>query len=258
MNRIGVLTFLLSAVTLFPQLAQAQGGSNRAWQNDVFLYGLAASISGDAQLGPVQQPVDVSFSDILDNLQMVFMGSYRGSSERFSVVADVIYLGLGNSSDTGLVRRADLDSLVVDITGGYRFSPIVEAFAGLRVTDLSTKVGLGDPVITELEGSDIFYDPVVGVRVLTPLSQNGRWWLQARGDIGGFGASMDFTWQAMANVGFKPTERISIFGGYRALGQDFKDAGGSERFSLDVTYYGPLFGVGFHLLRMVKTQSEEL
>ncbi len=246
MNRIGVLTFLLSAVTLFPQLAQAQGQSSRAWQNDVFLYGLAASVSGDAQFGPVQLPVDVSFSDILDNLQMGFMGGYRGSSERFSVVADVIYLGLGNSSDTGLVRRADLDSLVVDITGGYRFSPIVEAFAGLRVTDLSTKVGLGDPVITELEGSDTFYDPVVGVRVLTPLSQNGRWWLQARGDIGGFGASMDFTWQAMANVGFKPTERISIFGGYRALGQDFKDAGGSERFSLDVTYYGPVFGVGFH------------
>ncbi len=247
MNRIGFLTFLLSAVTLFPQLAQAQGQSNRAWRNDVFLYGLASSISGDAQLGgPVQLPVDVSFSDILDNLQMGFMGGYRGSSERFSVVADVIYLGLGNSSDTGLVRRADLDQLIVDVTGGYRFSSIVEAFAGLRVTDLSTKVGLEDPVITELEGSDTFYDPVVGVRVLTPLSQNGRWWLQARGDIGGFGASMDFTWQAMANVGFKPAEWISIFGGYRAFGQDFKDAGGSERFSLDVTYYGPLFGLGFH------------
>jgi hypothetical protein len=41
MNRIGVLTFFLSAVILFPQLAQAQGQSNRAWQNDVFLYGLA-------------------------------------------------------------------------------------------------------------------------------------------------------------------------------------------------------------------------
>jgi hypothetical protein len=145
-----------------------------------------------------------------------------------------------------LVRRADLDQLIVDITGGYRFSPIVEAFAGLRVTDLSTKVGLGDPVVTELKGSDTFYDPVIGTRLLTPLSQNGRWWLQARGDIGGFGASMDFTWQAMANIGFKPTERISIFGGYRALGQDFKDAGGSERFSLDVIYHGPVFGLGFH------------
>ncbi len=246
MNRIRVLTFLLSAVTLFPQFAQAQGPSNRAWQNDVFLYGLAGSISGDAQFGPVQQPVDVSFGDILDNLQMGFMGGYRGSSERFSVAADFVYLALGNASTTGLVRRADLDQFIADLTGGYRFSSGVEAFAGLRVTDLSTKVGLGDPVITELEGSDTFYDPVVGVRILTPLSQDGRWWIQARGDIGGFGASMDFTWQAIANVGFKPTEWISIFGGYRALGQDFKDAGTNERFDLDVTYYGPLFGVGFH------------
>ncbi len=50
----------------------------------------------------------------------------------------------------------------------------------------------------------------------------------------------------MANVGFKPAERISLFGGYRALGQDFKDAGGSEKFGMDVTYKGPLFGVVFH------------
>ncbi len=246
MNRIGFFTFLFSVVTLFPQLAQAQAQSDLGWQNDVFLYGFAASISGDVQVGPVQQPVGVSFGDILNNLQMGFMGGYRGSSERFSVVADVVFLALGNASTTGLVRRADLDQLIVDITGGYRFSSGVEAFAGLRVTDLTTKLGLGDPVITELEGSDTFYDPVVGVRVLTPLSQNGRWWLQARGDIGGFGASMDFTWQAMANVGFKPAEWISIFGGYRALGQDFKDAGANERFSLDVTYFGPLFGLGFH------------
>ncbi len=73
-----LVTLFLSAVALFPQLAQAQGQSNRAWKNDIFLYGLAASISGDAQLGPVQLPVDVSFSDILDNLQMGFMGGYRG------------------------------------------------------------------------------------------------------------------------------------------------------------------------------------
>ena len=50
----------------------------------------------------------------------------------------------------------------------------------------------------------------------------------------------------MANVGFKPVKWISIFGGYRALGQDFKDAGAREKFGLDVTYRGPVFGVAFH------------
>ena len=104
MNRIGFLTLLFSVGTLFPQLGQAQGRSDRAWQNDVFLYGLATSIDGEARFGPVEQPVDVSFSDILDNLQMGFMGGYRGSSERFSVVVDAIFFALGKSADTGLVR----------------------------------------------------------------------------------------------------------------------------------------------------------
>ena len=224
-DHIGFLTLLLSVVTLFPQLGRAQGRSDRAWQNDVFLYGLATSIGGESRFGPVEQPVDVSFSDILDNLQMGFMGGYRGSSERFSVVADAIFFALGNSRETGLVRRADLDQFILDITGAYRFSPVLEAFAGVRVTDLSTKVGLGDPLRLEFKGSDIFYDPIFGARLITPLGENGRWWLQARGDIGGFGISMDSTWQVMANVGFKPTERFSIFGGYRAVGQDFKDSG---------------------------------
>ena len=230
---------LLSVLTLFPQLGRAQGRSDRAWQNEVFLYGMATSIGGDARFGRVEQPVDVSFSEILDNLEMAFMGGYRGSAERFSVVADVVFLGLGKSHDTGEVRRADLDQLIVDITGAYRFSPVLEAFAGVRVTDLSTKVGLGEPLRSELEGSDTFYDPIIGARIRTPLSQNGRWWLQARGDIGGFGASMDSTWQAMANIGFKPADWISLFGGYRALGQDFKDTGGSEKFGMHITYQGP-------------------
>ena len=57
---------------------------------------------------------------------------------------------------------------------------------------------------------------------------------------------MDSTWQAMANLGFKPAESISIFGGYRALGQDFDNAGDSEKFGLNVTYHGPVVGLRFH------------
>jgi hypothetical protein len=243
-GRVTALVFSVAA--LFPQLAEAQGRSDREWQNNVFVYGLLPAINGDARVGPIEQPVDVSIGEFLDNLQMGFMGAYRGSTDRFSVVADFAFFGLGNTSDSGLVRRVDLDQLIVDVTGGYRFSPNVEAFAGLRVTDLSTKFGLGDPLRREFEPSKTFYDPIFGARVITPLEEGRKWWLQARGDIGGFGASMDFTWQAMANIGFKPSEWISIWGGYRALGQDFDEVGPQERFAMDVTYHGPLFGVGFH------------
>jgi len=250
---VRIVAVVVAVVALISEVGFAQGGSDREWQSNAFVYGLAVSISGDARLGPIEQPVDVSFGDILDNLQMGFMGAYRGNNERFSVGADLIYLALGNSKDTGLVRRADLDMLVFDVTAGYRFSPVFEAFGGLRVTDLSTKVGLVDPLLPlpnpptrEFGGSKTFYDPIFGARVFVPLDQKEKWWLQARGDIGGFGAGMDLTWQAMANVGFKPSEWISIWGGFRALGQDFDDVGQQERFGMDVTYYGPAFGLGLH------------
>jgi len=244
MKRAGVVALVVTIVISFSQLAHAQERPDREWQNSISVYGFAASITGETRL--TEQAIDVGFGDILGNLNMVLMGGYRCNNDRFSLMADLIYIGLGDSKDTGLVRQADLDELIVDVTAGYRFSPIIEAFAGLRITDLSTKIGLGDPLRREFESSKTFYDPIFGARVIVPLDQARKWWLQGRGDIGGFGASMDFTWQAMAHVGYKPSEWISIWGGYRALGQDFDGAGEREKFGMTLTYHGPLFGLGFH------------
>ncbi len=160
MKRTGGVAVVVAVLALFSEVGYAQGRSDREWQNNVVFYGLAASISGDARLGPIEQPVDVSFGDILDNLQMGFMGAYRVNNERFSVTADLIYLALGNSKDTRLISRADLDMLVFDVTAGYRFSPVAEVFGGLRVSDFSTKIGRRDPLLplpnalTEFEGSE--------------------------------------------------------------------------------------------------------
>jgi len=230
-------------MALFPQFGEAQGRSDREWQNNAYIYGLAAFVSGDSSLGPIEQPLDAMA--VFDNLQMGFMGAYRGNNDRFSIVGDVIYVALGKSKDTGLVRRADLDMLIFDVTAGYRFTSVFELFGGLRITDLSTKIVPVEP-LQEFEGSKTFYDPIIGARIFVPLDQKKKWWLQARADIGGFDAGMHLTWQAMANVGFKPSEWISFWGGFRALGQDFDEVGAQERFAMDVTYYGPEFGAGFH------------
>lgn len=143
MKRAVIITFVLGMLP--PQLVLAQGRSDKDWQNNVFVYGLATAITGDTQFGPIENPVDVSFGDILDKLEGGFMGRYRGSNERFAIVADFIYLSLGHDAETGLVRRAELDQLVVDLTGAYFFSPIAEALFGVRITDISTGVRLERP-----------------------------------------------------------------------------------------------------------------
>jgi hypothetical protein len=225
-------------------LSAAQAAAAQEWENTLGLYVIGVSVDGDASLGSIDEQLDVSFDQILDNLQMTGMVHYRGQGERWTIVGDGIFLALGNSKD--LPRRsADLDMLVLELDGGYRFTNILEGFAGLRYTDISVAGTLEiGPLEQRLDESAAFWDPIIGLRVLAPLSE--RWRLQAQGDIGGFGVGMDLTWQAMAHLSYRASNVVSVWLGYRALAQDFSAGGCRGSLDLDAVYHGPELGVGFH------------
>jgi hypothetical protein len=64
-----------------------------------------------------------------------------------------------------------------------------------------------------------------------------------RGDIGGFGIGSDITWNLVGMVDFKPWKHVGLFGGYRALYQDYSTGSGSNKFKFDATMHGPLLGL---------------
>jgi hypothetical protein len=70
-----------------------------------------------------------------------------------------------------------------------------------------------------------------------------RWNLILRGDIGGFGVGSDLTWNLVGLVDFKPWKHVSLFGGYRALYQDYEDGSGVNEFKFDATMHGPILGL---------------
>ena len=62
------------------------------WKFQLTLYGWATALNGDVgirNLPPVD--VDVSFADILDNLDGAIMGSLFASNGRFVVLTDVVW-----------------------------------------------------------------------------------------------------------------------------------------------------------------------
>jgi hypothetical protein len=67
--------------------------------------------------------------------------------------------------------------------------------------------------------------------------------LLVRGDIGGFGAGSDFSWQALGLLDWQPWQHVSISAGIRALGVDYETGSGLDRFVYDATTWGPLFWV---------------
>ena len=82
-------------------------------------------------------------------------------------------------------------------------------------------------------------DPVIGLRTQTHLT---HWlFIPVRGDIGGFGANSELTWQALAGVGAQISRWFALVVGYRALGYEYDQA----NFRYDVTTHGPIVGLNF-------------
>jgi hypothetical protein len=70
---------------------------------------------------------------------------------------------------------------------------------------------------------DFWFDPIIGLRGRYNL--NSSWYLTVNGDIGGFGAGSELTWQANGALGWQVTESIYAEAGYRALGIDYRSDG---------------------------------
>ena len=69
---IGLLA-LLAAVPLHAE----------EWQHELAPYLWGAAMSGNATVGAATADVDMSFGDILDNLEMGFMGAYRATRGQY-------------------------------------------------------------------------------------------------------------------------------------------------------------------------------
>jgi hypothetical protein len=112
--------------------------------------------------------------------------------------------------------------------------------------DLKRKVK-GSRAIAVAHASDLeWVDPVVGGRMRHQFASGSEFNLE--GDVGGFGAGSDFSWQAVATYGFD----VNVFNttmrsvvGYRALSVDYSQTGAHGRNGLDWIQHGPVLGVAF-------------
>jgi hypothetical protein len=87
-------------------------------------------------------------------------------------------------------------------------------------------------------------DPVVGLRLRQQLASGGE--LQFLGDIGGFGAGSDLTWQLFGGYSFD-FWKSALHGvvGYRVLSVDYGQTNQGFKNNLDLVLYGPVAGLSF-------------
>ena len=227
------------------------------WETWVAPYLWGLSLSGDAQVGDKTGDVDVSFSDILDDINIGAMGFVDGRKGRVGYFINPIYSRLTakeNTDDEQIDVTADtailalggyyrwIDTNVRGRNGGDTGRLVVEPYAGVRWTYLRAKVdvdgeGQGDE-------SENWLDPIVGSRLM--YVWDPRWDIAFAADVGGFGIGSDSAWNIHLLMGY----RLQLFGreaiirgGYRALHQDYETGSGRSTFKWDVTQKGPIAGI---------------
>ncbi len=218
------------------------------WKHEVAPYLWGAAMDGTSGVGNVVAEVDLSFGDILDNLEMGFMGMYRASRDQFSVTVDAVYMGLGATErgPGGLVKAdIDMDQIALEVDVGYELVERFTVFGGLRYNDLSANVKATGPLgnVESADGDESWVDPIGGAHFSIPLAE--AWSLNLRGDIGGFGVGSDFAWQGVATFRWQFSDRAGALAAYRYMYMDYDDGQGSDRFKYDMSFSGPALGVVF-------------
>jgi hypothetical protein len=94
-------------------------------------------------------------------------------------------------------------------------------------------------------GDVTWVDPMVGLRLRHQFAPGSE--LTLAGDVGGFGAASQFSWQALAAYRwiFAKSHGITWSGllGYRALSVDYSKGSGDHLYAYDMLQHGPTFGI---------------
>jgi hypothetical protein len=210
------------------------------WQFVVAPYGWISGLNGTAGVAGRTAELDVSFGEIVENLEVGGLVHFEATRGRWSVILDGVYMGIGQGS-TRPPAAVDVDQGLFEFGTAYRFTEAVSLVGGGRYLSLDTRLQLFLGEGVTVSGGESWVDPFVGLRTRTDL--NERWTLHAQADIGGFGAASDFTWNVAGHLGFRLTPRLTLLGGYRALGVDYDNGTGLDRFVYDVTTSGLQFGL---------------
>jgi hypothetical protein len=209
------------------------------WTVDVSVYVLGAGMDGVIGVAGHEADIDVSFGDIVENLEMGAMGLVRVTRNRWAFTTELIYMGLGGSAGP---FGADVDQWNIEPSASFRVSDRFETIVGARYTNISTEIR--GPFGREPSGTVDWWDPIIGARWMLPIGESA-WAFNLRGDIGGFGVGSDFAWQLFPYFSWQFGERGSMQAGYRAISMDYDEGGGAGEFRYDVVTQGPQLGVTF-------------
>lgn len=248
---IGVLLFTLPGFSA----ASSEEDNRPSWTFDLEPYLMGTSIEGEASIGQATGVnIDVEFSDILETLNIAFMGHFEAHHKSgWGLWLDYGFMDLSQdtSGPEGGIVSADVRQGVLEAFTLYRQELIkgnIDFIAGVRWWDNDIDVTVDSAMLSGtgiIKVSADWLDAVVGARWTHHLNEN--WHFRLRGDIGGLGLSSDFTGTTSVGIIYVLNDLMDINLTYKATWVDYEEGtkGTPDHFEYDTVTHGPILGLNF-------------
>lgn len=251
------LAFLFAAPAMAQEGGYMADPENRHWSLALYLWG--TGLEGDIGVGPFDVPVDLSFTDILKELDFGIFGHVEYHADNnFGFMGDLMYLSISASNNIPFGRvTSDIDMMTLEMALMYnlasRESPF-DIFAGFRYWDMDIAIGFnpavstakGAPVlplppagITQTGGTD-WTDFMIGARWMPRIGE--KWWFSLRAD---YATADSDTFNIISGFNWRFGRTASLWFGYRYMDVDYEEGLGVSRRALDVTFSGPVAALNF-------------
>ncbi len=218
------------------------------WSFNLSIYGWATAIDGTISAGGRSADVDIAFKDVAKHLDMAFMGAAELRYKRWGFMGDLVYARLHDDiappadivfSSTHEVMKETIGTFAISYRVVDAKPAFLDVFAGARVysfySEIVLRPNLGQTGFAA-DGTTTWADPIVGMRgryYVSPIV-----FLNGYGDIGGFGAGSELSWQVLGTVGIQAARWCDIQLGYRALSFEYNGGRGNQ----ELTTHGPIIG----------------
>jgi len=245
MNKMRIILLILLFATT-PALAQ--DSEQWDWKIAPYLWGI--NMTGDLSIGPIEQDVDVSFSDILSNMDLAGQIYAELGKGKHSVHVDYTYLRL-KPDPTELASppfppnaalSSKMTTNIFESAYNYRWNgPGGPSFViGARFTDMAIRMNPANlPAVTS---GPSWWDYFVGIKTHNAISAN--WDFDFYGTVGTGGSDLPWTLQALFGRRFANDNRMQL--GFRLWGVDYSQGKDLRQTSLDLNYYGFIVGYEFN------------
>ncbi len=187
----------------------------------------------------------------MDDLNLAGFINLWARKDRFVFSGDVLYVNLTEAATTGplpvvgaVAANYDTAQFAATLQAGYRIHEApdftFDVLGGARFWRLWNDLNVRAAGRTLAVQNDFgWIDPVIGARAHWHI--NDTFSVLAQGDLGGFGAGSEFTWQGTATLNYTLNDTLAFSAGYKALAVDYDHDGRV----FDTTLHGPVFGATF-------------